>query len=112
MISNLVFSSYTYPFLFHEPLKNENKDLLDFIFFNGFATQFSNAILRALYSANFLSKEGSKYSEPALQGERKAFFFTSNAIILQSMRSIFLRFFPHIILVVQSKILWLNLKKL
>jgi hypothetical protein len=42
IISNLVFSSYTYLLLF-EPLKNENKGFLDFwIFFNGFATQFPN----------------------------------------------------------------------
>jgi hypothetical protein len=39
------------------------------------------------------------------------FFFISNTIILQSMRSTFLKLFPHLILIVQSKILWLNLKK-
>jgi hypothetical protein len=35
-----------------------------------------------------------------LQGAKKALIFTSNAIILQSMWSTFLKFFPHINLIV------------
>jgi hypothetical protein len=46
-----------------------------------------------------------------LQGAKKAIFFTLNTIILQSMWSTFLKFFPHITLIVYGKILWLELKK-
>jgi hypothetical protein len=55
-----------------------------------------------------LNQEDSKFVELVLQGEKKALFFTSNTIIYVVK---FLNFFPHITLMVQSKILWLNLKK-
>jgi hypothetical protein len=43
--------------------------------------------------------------------QKKAFFFTLNAIILQSMWSNFLKIFPHITLIISGKILQLELKK-
>jgi hypothetical protein len=46
-----------------------------------------------------------------LQGAKKALFFTLNAIILQSMGSTFLKKIPHITLIVQGKILQLELRK-
>jgi hypothetical protein len=56
-----------------------------------------------LCSAKALSQEDSKFAELVLQGEKKAQFFISNAIILQSMYSNFLKPFPNITLMVQSK---------
>jgi hypothetical protein len=63
-----------------------------------------------LCSARVLIQEDAKFVDVVLQGVKKAFFFTSNAIILQSMWSTFLKLYPHIILIVWSKILWLNLE--
>jgi hypothetical protein len=51
------------------------------------------------------------FAELVLQGKKKALFFNSNAIILQSRWSNFLKFFLHIILIDGSKILHLNHKK-
>jgi hypothetical protein len=84
-----------------------------FVFFGGFSTQFSNTISRAssLCSAKVLSHEELKFVDLVLQGVKKALLFTSNAIILQSMWSTFVKPFFHLILIDQNKILWLNLKK-
>jgi hypothetical protein len=72
-------------------------------------TQFPNTISKAssLCSTKVLSHED---LDPVLQGVKKALFFTSNVVILQSMRSTFYKKIPHLILIVQSKILRLNLK--
>jgi hypothetical protein len=85
---------------------------LFFIFF-GFSIQFPNPISKvsSLCSAKDLSYEDLKFVDPVFQGIRKALIFTSNAIILQSMWSTFLKKFPHLILIVQSKLVQLNLKK-
>jgi hypothetical protein len=53
-----------------------------------------------LCSARVLIQEDAKFVDVVLQGVKKAFFFTSNAIILQSMWSTFLKLYPHIILIV------------
>jgi hypothetical protein len=62
-----------------------------FIFIGGFSTQFPNIISKAssLCSAKILSQEDSKFPGLVLQGVKEALFFTSNAIILQFMWSIF-----------------------
>jgi hypothetical protein len=62
-----------------------------FIYFYGFSTQFPNIISKAsrLCSEIFLGQVDSKFVDPILQGVKNAFFFTSNAIILQSMCSTF-----------------------
>jgi hypothetical protein len=80
---------------------------LGFYFFGGFSIQFPNIISKAsaLCSTKVLSQEDSKFVDPILQGEKKALFFTSNAIILQFKWSAFLKLFPHIILIACSKIL-------
>jgi hypothetical protein len=66
--------------------------------FYEFSTQFPKTVLKAftLYSVEVLSQEDSKFAELVLE----AFFFTSNAIILQSMWSIFLKPFLHITLII------------
>jgi hypothetical protein len=76
------------------------------------STQFPNTISKtsSLCSAKVLSQEDSKFAHLVLHGIKKVIFFTSNATILQSMWSTFLKLFLHIILIVKSKILWLNLK--
>jgi hypothetical protein len=84
-----------------------------FPFFPKFSTQFPNTISKALSlcSIKVLSQEDSKFADHVLQGVKKALFFTSNAIILQSMWPNFLKHFQHLILIVQRMILWLNLQK-
>jgi hypothetical protein len=81
--------------------------------FCGFSAQFPNTISKAssFYIVKILSQEDSKIADPILKGVKKALFFTSNAVILQSLCSTVFNFFSHLILIVQSKILWLNLKK-
>jgi hypothetical protein len=82
-----------------------------FIFLCGYSTQFPNTISKAssLYSAKVLSQEDSKFADPVLCGVKKALFFTSSIIILQSMWSTFLKLFPNLIVIVQTKILRLIL---
>jgi hypothetical protein len=60
---------------------------LDFYFFCGFSTQFSNTISKAstLRSAKVLNQEHSKFADLVLHGVKKTLFFTSNIGILQSM---------------------------
>jgi hypothetical protein len=57
------------------------------IFLNGFSTEFSRIILKTstLWSAKGLSQEDSKSTNPLLQETKKNIFFTTNAIVLQSM---------------------------
>jgi hypothetical protein len=56
------------PFGVNGPIKNENKEFLDFYSFYGFSTQFLNTISKAstLCSAKFLSQEDSKFAYPFL----------------------------------------------
>jgi hypothetical protein len=60
---------------------------LGFYFFGGFSTQFPNTISKAssLCSAKVLSQEDSKFADLVLQRIKEVLFFSSNAIILQSM---------------------------
>jgi hypothetical protein len=74
-----------------------------------FLTQYQKPQLYV--DAKVVSQEDSKFVDHVLQGVKKAFFFTLNIIFLQFMLSTFLNLFPLIILIVQSKILWLNSKK-
>jgi hypothetical protein len=86
-----------------------------FIYFLGrFSTQFPNATSKAssLCSAKVLSQEDSKFVDHVLHGVKKALFFTSNTIFLQTMWLTFLKKIPHIILIIQSKILRLKVKKI
>jgi hypothetical protein len=87
---------------------------LGFSLFYGFSTQFPNIISKAstLCSAKVLSQEDSKIVDLVLQGVKKTLFFTSNAIILQSMWPTFLKLSPHLILIVLGKILWLDPQKI
>jgi hypothetical protein len=84
-----------------------------FFFFMGlqlnFLTQYQKA--QVCVVQKFKAKKIQKFVDPILYGMKKTLFFTSNSIILQSMWSIFLKLFLHIILLVQIKILWSNLKK-
>jgi hypothetical protein len=75
---------------------------LDFPFLYGFLIQFPNIISKALtfYGSKVLSQEDSKFVEPILHVVKKAPFFTPNTIVLQSMKSTFLKKFPHIILTI------------
>jgi hypothetical protein len=52
----------------------------------GFSTQFPNIKSKTstLYNAKVLSQEDLKFVDPTLQGAKKALFFTSNVVILQS----------------------------
>jgi hypothetical protein len=76
---------------------------LDF-FFSRISAQFANTISKAsnLCSAKFLSQENSKCDDPIVHGVKEALFFTSNAIILQSMWSKIWNLFAHIILILQN----------
>jgi hypothetical protein len=49
-------------------LKNENKDFLDFYFFDGFSSQSPNTISKAsiLCNTKILSQEGSNFADPIL----------------------------------------------
>jgi hypothetical protein len=58
-----------------------------------------------------LTKGIQSLSTLILQGAKKALFFTLNAIILQSMWSTFLKFFPHITLIIKKKIIWFKFKE-
>jgi hypothetical protein len=80
---------------------NENKDSMDYIFFNGFSTQFPNTISKAstLRSAKVLSQEDSKFVEHIFQVVRETLFFSSNDIILHFMWPTFLKLFLYIILI-------------
>jgi hypothetical protein len=91
-------------------LMNENKDIWDFYYFCRFSTQFPYTISKAssLCCAIVLSQEDSKLADLVLHGVKKTLFLISNAKILQSMWSSFLRLFPHTILILKSKILQLN----
>jgi hypothetical protein len=75
--------------------KNEDKIFIGLLFY-GFVTPFPNIIskISTLYSTKVLS---SKSVDPILQGTKNAHFFTSNAIILQTMRLTFLKRNPLII---------------
>jgi len=46
-----------------------------------------------------------------VQGAKKMVFFTSNANVLQSTWSKFMKFLLHIFILVSCKILWLDIKK-
>jgi hypothetical protein len=62
------------------------------------------------HSTKVLSQEDSKFADPFFKGLKKVLFFTLNAIILQSMWSAFLKKITHLISIIKSKILWLNLQ--
>jgi hypothetical protein len=51
------------------------------------------------------NQENSKSTNPFWQNAKKAQFFISNVIILQSTRSKYLKIFPRILLVIRNKIL-------
>jgi hypothetical protein len=81
----------------------------------GFLTHFTTITSKTSTPKN----EGKKFTKGIqglltliLQGAKKAIFFTLYAIILQSIWSIFLKKIPHITLILQGKILWLELKKI
>jgi hypothetical protein len=102
IICNLIYSFITYFFLFNDFGKNENKEFLDFLFFCRCSTQFLNLIFKksTSKSAKVLNQEDSRFVDFVLQGEKITLFSTSNTIILQSMRSMFLKTFMHLILIV------------
>jgi hypothetical protein len=85
---------------------------MEFLFFNGFSTQFPNMISKALtlYSTKVSSQENSKFVEPILEVVNEKFFLHFKCYNFAIYVVNFFETFPHIILIVRSKILWLNLK--
>jgi hypothetical protein len=83
-------------------IPNENKSFLVFCsFFKGFQFNFLTQYQKPqiLYTTKVLSQEDSKVNGLFCRVKKMALFFTSKAIVLQSMWSKVLKKIPHIILV-------------
>jgi hypothetical protein len=78
---------------------------MDFYIFYAFSTKSPNTISKALSlcGTKVLSQEDSKFVDHVLQCVKKALFFTSNSIILQSMLSTFLKIFLQFILTLEGQ---------
>jgi hypothetical protein len=76
-------------------------NIFEFLFLDGFSTHFPNIMpIAQLWIVQLvLSQEESKFVDLVLQGAKKALFFSSNIIVLQSIWLNFLKDFPQINLI-------------